>query len=239
MKLVGERRALAAAIMAFYFLFYGVIAYSQVIPEFTKAFAAIAGVYGLAFFSLVAGSFWASWYAVGVCRYGVITAAVGMWQIGAEPVLVFVGGTHLAATVFLWGNSMSGPYDGQTAWREKLHMDENAVQRLGRSVIRAGVSLPFILLYALMPKPQTESMVLSLVALALAGFGFRALVKTRTWGILTMALGGALFVTLAATDLAMGASGLYALRPALGGLLLCAAAAPFAVPMARFVAARP
>ena len=28
-------------------------------------------------------------------------------------------------------------------------MDEGAVQRLGRSVIRAGVSLPFVLLYAL------------------------------------------------------------------------------------------
>src|SRR5439155_8690144 len=108
MKLVGERRALAAAIMAFYFLFYGVIAYSQVIPEFNKAFVAIAGVYGLAFFALVAGYFWARWYAVGVGLYGVITAAVGMWQLGAEPVLLFVGGTHLAATVFLWGQAMSG-----------------------------------------------------------------------------------------------------------------------------------
>lgn len=239
MKFVGERRALAAAVFAFYFLVYGlVVMLGMIPPEFTKAFAAIAGVYGLAFFSLVAGYFWARWYAVGVGLYGVITAAVGMWQIGAEPVLIFVGGTHLAATVLLWGNSMSGPYDGQTAWREKLHMDENAVQRLGRSVIRAGVSLPFILLYALMPKPQTASVVLSLLALGLAGFGFRALVKTRTWGILAMGLGGALFVTLAATDLAMGASGLYALRPALGGLLLCAAAAPFAIPMARYVAAR-
>ena len=76
-----------------------------------------------------------------------------MWQIGAEPVLLFVGGTHLAATLMLWGEAMSEPYDGQTAWREKLHMDEGAVQRLGRSVIRAGVSLPFVLLYALAPKP--------------------------------------------------------------------------------------
>jgi len=124
MKLVGERRALAAIVMAFYFLVYGVMAVQQVQPEFTKAFVAIAGVYGLAFFSLVAGYFWARWYAVGVGLYGVITAAVGMWQIGAEPVLLFIGGTHLAATVFLWGQAMSGPYDGQAAWREKFHMDE-------------------------------------------------------------------------------------------------------------------
>src|SRR4051812_50201821 len=97
MKLVGERRALAAAIMAFYFLLYGVMAVSQLAPDFTKAFAAISGVYGLAFFALVAGYFWARWYCVGVGLYGVITAAVGIWQIGAEPILLFIGGAHKAA----------------------------------------------------------------------------------------------------------------------------------------------
>lgn len=239
MSFVGERRALAVAVFAFYFLAYGMLVLvGMVPPEMNKAFVAIAGVYGLAFFSLVAGYFWARWYAVGVGLYGVITAAVGMWQLGAEPVLVFVGGTHLAATVFLWGNAMSGPYDGQTAWREKLHMDENAVQRLGRSVIRAGVSLPFVLLYALMPKPETASMVLSLLALVLAGVGFRAVVQLRTWGVLAMGGAGALMVMLAGTDLWRGASGLYALRPALGGALLVAAAAPFAAPMLRFVLGR-
>ena len=146
MKLVGERRALAAAIMAFYFLLYGVMAFSQLAPAFTKACAAISGVDGRAFFSLVAGYVWARWYCVGVGLYGVITAAVGVWQIGAEPILLFIGGTHLAATLFLWGEAMSQPYDGQAAWRETFHMDDSAVQRLRRSVIRAGVSLPFILL---------------------------------------------------------------------------------------------
>src|SRR5688572_5636524 len=107
MKLVGERRALAAAVFAFYFLMYGLVVLSGSLPpEFIKAFVAIAGVYGLAFFSLVAGYFWARWYAVGVGLYGVITAAVGIWQIGSEPVLLFIGGTHLAATVLLWGNAM-------------------------------------------------------------------------------------------------------------------------------------
>ncbi len=236
MSFIGERRALAAAVFAFYFLAYGMLVLiGMVPPEMNKAFAAIAGVYGLAFFSLVAGYFWARWYAVGVGLYGVITAAVGMWQLGAEPVLVFVGGTHLAATVFLWGNAMSGPYDGQTAWREKLHMDENAVQRLGRSVIRAGVSLPFVLLYALMPKPEAASTVLSLIALGLAGVGFHAVVKLRTWGLLAMGAAGGLMVTLAGTDLWMGASGMYALRPALGGALLMAAAAPFVAPMLSYV----
>src|SRR4051812_589041 len=109
MKFVGERRALAAAIMAFYFLLYGVIAVSQLVPELTKAFVGIAGVYGLAFFALVAGYFWARWYAVGVGLYGVLTAAVGMWQGGAPPGIPFIGGTHFAAAHFLWGPAVRVP----------------------------------------------------------------------------------------------------------------------------------
>src|SRR3954453_22909012 len=101
MKLVGEHRALSAIIFAFYGLIHGMIAFASLVPDFNKAFFALAFVYGLAFFSLVAGYFWARCYSVGVGLYGVITAAVGMWQIGAEPVLLFVGGTHLAATLFL------------------------------------------------------------------------------------------------------------------------------------------
>lgn len=225
--------------MAFYFLFYGVIAYSQVIPEFTKAFVAIAGVYGLAFFALVAGYFWARWYAVGVGLYGVITAAVGMWQIGAEPVLLFVGGTHLAATVFLWGHAMSEPYDGQTAWRERFHMDESSVQRLGRSVIRAGVTLPFILLYALLPRPDAASMVVSLAALLLATAGLRGLVQLKTWGILALGAAGALVLTMVGADVIAHGIGAVAIRPTIAGVMAIAAAAPFFAPIARFIAIGP
>jgi hypothetical protein len=234
MKLVGERRALASAVMAFFFLFYTVIAYSQVLPDFTKAFVAIAGVYGLAFFALVAGYFWARWYAVGVGLYGVITAAVGIWQIGAEPVLLFVGGTHLAATMMLWGSAMSLPYDGQTAWREKFHMDDNAVQRLGRSVIRAGVSLPFVLLYALAPKPDAASTLASIVALLLTGLGIRALVQMKTWGVLALGAAGVMLTTLAGVDLMQGDR--FVLPAALGGSLLILATVPFVAPMRRWVA---
>jgi hypothetical protein len=236
MKFVGERRALAAAIMAFYFLFYGVIAYSQLIPELTKALAAIAGVYGLAFFALVAGYFWARWYAVGVGLYGVITAAVGMWQIGAEPMLLFIGGTHLAATVFLWGHAMSEPYDGQAAWREKFHMDESAVQRLGRSVIRAGVSLPFILLYAFAPKPDSATMIASLAAFVLATAGLRGLIQLKTWGVLALGAAGALTLAMVGADIL--SHGTILIRPAIAGGMLIAAAAPFLAPIARFVAVR-
>ena len=49
--------------------------------------AGIAGCYGLAFFAVVAGYFWARWYAVGVGLYGVITAAslyLGAWRRGTR-----------------------------------------------------------------------------------------------------------------------------------------------------------
>ena len=238
MKLVGERRALAAAIMAFYFLFYGVLAYAQLVPDLSKALAALAGVYGLAFFALVAGYFWARWYAVGVGLYGVITAAVGMWQLGPEPVLLFIGGTHLVATLFLWGQAMSGPYDGQAAWREKFHMDEHAVQRLGRSVIRAGVSLPFILLYAFAPKPDAASTALSLVAFVLTAVGLRGLVQLKTWGVLALGAAGALLISVVGADVVSHGLSAMAVRPALAGGLLVAATAPFLAPIARFVVGR-
>lgn len=239
MKLVGERRALAAAVFAFYFLVYGMLVLSGSLPpEFGKAFAALAGVYGLAFFALVAGYFWARWYAVGVGLYGVITSAAGVWQIGAEPILLFIGGTHLVATLMLWGTAMSEPYDGQTAWRERLHMDDSAVQRLGRSVIRAGVSLPFVLLYALMPKPEMASTVLAYLALGLTAVGFRALVKARTWSLFAFGAAGALMITLAGADLAMGSSEYWAVRPALAGALLLAATAPFFRQITRALAPR-
>jgi hypothetical protein len=232
MKLVGERRAVAAITFAFYFLVYLLVPLQGGVPEFARVFFALAAVYGLAFFALVAGYFWARWYAVGVGLYGIITAAVGMWQIGPEPVFVFVGGTHALATLVLWGTAMSEKYDGQTAWREKFHMDEGAVQRLGRSVIRAGVSLPFVLLYALAPKQTAAELALSIGALALTGFGLRAMIRMRTWGVLALGAAGALLVTLGGADLA--AHDAAALRPLLGGSLLMLAAVPFAAPLLRW-----
>jgi len=246
MKLVGERRALASAVFAFYFLVYTLLLLlGFVAPEAGPMITGIAGVYGLAFFALVAGYFWARWYAVGVGLYGVITSAVGLWQANKDPsledmipILIFIGGTHLAATLMLWGNTMAGPYDGQTAWREKLHMDDNAVQRLGRSVIRAGVSLPLVLIYALAPKPEAASLVMSILGLLLAGVGLRALVQLKTWGVLALAAAGVLMLTLAGAEAVWGASTVRVLYPALGGGLLFAATAPFFGPMARWVWAR-
>jgi len=241
MKLVGERRAIAAVCFVIYFFLYFFMALvgpmlGIVEDAMAPALYALAGVYGLAFFSLVAGYFWARWYSVGVGLYGLIVALVGFWQLKTlEPVLVFIGGTHLLAVLLLWGNAMSAGYDGQTAWREKLHMDENAVQRLGRSVIRAGVSLPMVLLYALAPKPGSAEVVLSLAALALAGFGFRAMVKLRTWGVVAMGVAGGLLLTCAGLEYFQRANDFYMFKPALGGSLLLLATAPWTGSILRYV----
>ena len=124
---------------------------------------------------------------------------------------------------------MSAPYDGQTAWRERFHMDEHAVQRLGRSVIRAGVSLPMVLIYGLAPKPPAM-MALSVGALLLVGVGMVALIRMRTWGVLALGAAGGLMLSL--FGLQAVTSNALALQPALAGALLLFAAWPWARPLA-------
>lgn len=252
MKLVGERRALASAVFAFYFLLMMMQALLGGGPT-QRVMYALGGVYGLAFFGLVAGYFWARWYSVGVGIFGVIVGVVAMWQLKAlEPVFVFFGGTHLAAAVLLWGDRMSEPYEGQAAWRERYHMDDSAVQRLGRSVMRAGVSLPFVLIYGLMPRPEGGHLVaLAVVGLALVGFG--GLVRMRTWGVLALGAAGVVLLATSATHLLghacphhthawhHGVTLIAGARPlpiAVVGGLLVAIAAPFVRPMGRWIASR-
>jgi hypothetical protein len=230
MKLVGERRALAAIVFAFFFIQYLMAAIMKAVPPgYDKAFYALAGCYGLAFVALVAGYFWARWYSVGVGLFGVIIGAVGLWKEGPEFQILLVGGLHLAATVSLWGEAMSTSYDGKTAWREKLHMDDSAVQRLGRSVIRAGVSLPIVLIYALAPRPGGMVEIASITAFVVGGLGLRALIRMRTWGVLALGAAGALMVVVGLEQVD--------LYPTLAGSLMMFAAVPFAAPMLRLIRA--
>jgi hypothetical protein len=231
MKLVGERRAIAAIVFAFWFVMYLMNALMGGGP-LTKLLYGMAGVYGLAFFSLVAGYFWARWYSVGVALFGVIVAAIGLYQMGPEFQVLMIGITHLSAVVMLWGHTMSQVYDGQTAWREKFHMDEHAVQRLGRSVIRAGVSLPMVIIYGLAPKDPAET-ALWAGALVLATLGLSALVRLRTWGVLAVGAAGGLMLSLGAMQLAT--DGAFVLAPALAGSLLVFAAWPWAQPLLRTI----
>ena len=83
-------------------------------------------------------------------------------------------------------------------WREKLPHGRQrgpAARPLGHA--RRRVSLPFVLLYAFAPKPDTASLVGALIpALLLARglVGVRALVQMKTWGVLALGAAGGMLL---------------------------------------------
>jgi hypothetical protein len=235
----GERKAISAAVFAFYAFFY-LLAMLVVPPEWGPAIAALAGVYGLTFFSLVAGYFWARWFAIGMGMFGALQGALGLWQLGAEPVIVFMFATHLAASLLLWGQGMAAGFDGRLEWRERFHLDEPATNKLGKSIIRAGLSLPMMVLYALAPR-DAGSMLVAFAALGLASAGIWALIRMRTWGVLAMTAAAAVTVVSLASAPAMAAMDSTGMRIDLvatglaAALFLAAAVQPFLAPIGRYV----
>ncbi|HVV81791.1 MAG TPA: hypothetical protein VHE35_01885 [Kofleriaceae bacterium] len=230
--LVGERRAVAASLLVFYCVVYLALSLSpQIPPDFRPIMTAHAALYGVAFFGLVAGWFWGRWYATGLGIYGLITGVVGMFQIGPEPVLVFIAVTHMIIPAFLAGENMAAGFDGRAEWRTRFHLDEPAVERLGKSVTRAAVSLPFLLTWALAPKNPGQGALLALAPFALGATGLFGLVRMRTWGIFALAGAG-----VAAAGVAAASPGPTAYAFVAAGLL-AAAVAPFARPIARALAA--
>jgi|JI10StandDraft_1071094.scaffolds.fasta_scaffold56992_4 hypothetical protein len=226
-SLVGERRAVAAALLAFYGFLYFLV--SQVSPPEIKALLlAHAGLYGLAFFGLVAGWFWGRWYASGMAMYGLVTGVFGMFQMGPEPILVFIAVTHGVMAIVLVGEHMAAGFDGRPEWRARFHLDEPAVERLGKSVTRAAMSLPFLLAWALAPKNPGQGALLALAPLALGAAGLWALVRMRTWGVLALAGAGVGAAGIAATT--PGPTPLVALVAA---GLMALAVAPFGAPIVR------
>ncbi len=238
MGLTGERKAFAAAVLAFYSFLFLILAFAPP-PGWSPCFYAMAAVYGAGFFALVAGYFWARWYAMGLGLYGVISAAFSMWQAGAEPVLVFYGITHLIVAGFLWGKGMSAGFDGRAEWRERFHLDETSTHRLGKAVVRAGVSLPMVVIYALAPK-DGAGMVLAIAGATAAIAGLWALTRMRTWGLFALASAAALLaVALPFTPAVVQFNDAYALDVTSVGVasvaLLVLAVAPFAKPLGRYL----
>ncbi|HVK74051.1 MAG TPA: hypothetical protein VM734_12060 [Kofleriaceae bacterium] len=224
-SLVGERRAIVAAILAFYGLILFLLG-GGVPPELKPMIFALAAIYGVGFFGVVAGWFWGRWYASGVGMWGVVTAVMGMWQVGPEPVFVFLAVTNAILPLFLAGDAMAAGYDGRPDWRVRFHLDDLAVHRLGKSVTRAAMSLPWLLLWALAPKQPADG--LTLIPVALAGAGLWGLFRLRTWSLFALTgAAGATAVTAGATD---GPGTSYAV---IATVLLLGAVAPFARAIAR------
>jgi hypothetical protein len=242
-RLTGERRAFAAALLAFYAFIYLLVALMPPLPGWAPAFTAMTLVYGAGFFGLVAGYFWARWYAIGLGMSGLITAVFSIFQVGMEPILLFYGATHAGVSLFLWGGGMSLGFDGRKEWRERFHLDENATHKLGKSVIRLGISLPYIVLYALAPKEGAAEALFAALAGGLVLTGVVAMFRMRTWGVAalvggTLAMGASLIA--APFELAPFGNG-YAVNVTAAGtaavLLIAAALVPFARPIARYLRA--
>lgn len=244
MGFVGERKAIAAGILSLYTLLFLVNALAAP-PEMGVGplFGGLAAFYGLAFFSLVAGYFWARWFAIGVGLFGVVVGIMAIVQLGLDEQFLFFGGTHGAVSLFLWGKRMAEKFDGKKSWRERFHLDEYGTQRLGKAIIRIGMSLPFLIMYGLAPREDASSTVMMLGILTLAGLGVFGILKMRTWGILTLAASAALVAVSVASSTAFLSVG-YGVGIELpetgaivaGMLLLCTL--PFASPIARYLTDR-
>ncbi len=226
--LVGERRAVAAAVLAFYGFLYLVFGLLLAPPELTPALVALAALYGVAFFGLVSGWFWGRWYASGLSMYGVVPGVLGMFQLGAEPILIFLAVSHVVVVAAIAGEGMAAGFEGRAEWRKRFHLDDPAVERLGKSITRAAMTLPYLLLWALAPKPGSEALLVGVVPFALGAAGLWALVRLRTWGVLSLAAASA---TLAAGGLA--ATGPTPVAALVAAAVLATAVVPFAGPIAR------
>lgn len=243
MRFIGERRALAAAVIAFFtlqFLLSGFL----VDGPYRGMLIGLGFVYGTAFVAVVAGYFWARWYALGLAFSGVGMAAMTLVRTGElPPVVLFIGISHAIIGFGLLGPDAATFYDGRRDWRERWKMDENAVNRLGKAVTRAGASLPYLIIAGLAPKEGAGYWV-SALALAGAFVGLTALLRMRTWGV--FALGAAAVAAFAAcANLApwLGVSagpggGTIMITPWFVGFALTAAVIPFSAPIARYLRAR-
>src|SRR5262249_26959800 len=113
-------------------------------------------------------------------------------------------------------------------WKERFRVDENGANRLGKAVMRAGASLPYLIMAGLAPR-EDAAWIVGAVAVTGGVLGLRALVRGRTWGLFALAGAGAAAVTLAPVPVVADIS----VFPWLGALLCAAAVAPFVPAMAR------
>ena len=148
-------------------------------------------------------------------------AAIAWWSLGLDPVVIFLAVTHGIVVLALMGRGPAAAFDGRKEWRERFRMDDNAANRLGKAILRAGASLPYIILAGLAPK---QGMMFGILAIGGASLGLLGLVKLKTWGVLGLvgAFVGAAFITQSANTVVAVA-------------LLGAAFMPFVTPFARFV----
>jgi hypothetical protein len=181
-RLVGERRAIALLAIGIFTFLFSLLALAQG-GAWVPCFAALAIVYGFAFFGLAAEWFWARWFAMGIATSGMSMAALGVVTQGFNGALLFWGGVHALFYLPLLGDDMAERYELQSAWRKRYQLDEQAVLRIKRAVHSTATALPTLILYTLAPR-QDQGAILLLLA---ASVGFFALLRMKTWSIVALA----------------------------------------------------
>lgn len=244
------RRALAALALSAFVTLYFLVSLNPDLPDgLGRVFLALSVCYAVGFVGVVAEFFWGRWFATGLAWSGVMMAIAIMAMLGWVPQLAVFGGLHLLVAVTLMGKKMAARYDMQEAWRARYKMDEYGVARLRKAVTSTAASLPSMIMWALGPKEEALA-IGGVVALVMAVFGLRGLIKMRSWGVLSLggaaALAGGLIVgsgLFGATCHGMAAGASVATLPGIATILaaplavvfLAAAVLPFVGPVARYL----
>jgi hypothetical protein len=208
--MVGLRRALSLLVLGFYVTQFAMTAWLGP-DELFACYLGLALCYGLGFIGLAAEWFWARWFAIGLGHFGSLLLLF-LFKLGAEPVILFVGLTHLAVALCLSGEGMAAKYEHSERTQERWNFQEESLLLMRRAVKSAGSTIPFLILYVLAPRPE----LLQWVVLALGAVGLGGLLRARTFGALALGAAGALAL----------ADGLGAFGPATIGYLLLSTEGP-------------
>lgn len=181
--MVGIRRALALLLLGFYVTQFAMTSWLGP-DEMFACYLGLALCYGLAFVGLAAEWFWSRWFAIGVGNFGSLLLLV-LFKTGFDEMIAFFGFTHLAIAVFLLGEGMAARYEHSEATAERWNFQEESLLLMRRATLSAGSTIPFLILYALAPRPDA----IQITALVAGAAGLFGLLRGRVWGALAM--GGA------------------------------------------------
>lgn len=232
--MVRERRALTTVVLGFYAFLWATL---SLVPD-TGAqafFASMAVFYGASLFALVAGYFWARWFARGVGWWGTFAGVYIVLQAGPHPIFLFFAGTHAAILLLTAGEAMAARFEGRDEWRARYGLDDEGVKKIGNTVTNVASMLPYLAIFAFRPRYEGLAELTVPLALALAFVGTWGLVRLRTWGVLAIGAAGALF--LSSVPGMESAGGLPAVGAWLVGALLVASVLRFAPGIVRFMRA--
>ncbi len=184
--MVGIRSAISLIFLSLFF--WNFLLAAVLGPDATFALlAALAAVYGVAFFGVAAQWFWARWFAIGLGNFGTISL-LSLLNNEADPSIIIFGGSHLLISLSLAGEGMAARFERSEAAAERWNFQEESLMLMRRAIRSAGMLLPLLILYTLAPPAEPTRV----VVFALAAFGTWGLLRNRTWGLLGLMGAGVL-----------------------------------------------